>query len=275
MMKKCNNCLFKKLEPTHGACASCHEYNCWRPEIDFKFYILATALVLFSTFLFLLSSCESEAKATPNPIPELGNIYNDIQPESDGSKEQMVKEIVTVWEIFFSDENVPGKDLRRNNFNKYAGMLADTIIMYQNGPTNRGGMLPKHPSTHYLLATMVTKESSVNADIISMSSLREVGLLQVHGKALAGHKRNEIRDNPALGILLGVRWLTIQLHTCYPNGFDNEDWSSDMWIGPMSIYAAGNKAMKANGTCGKIKVGRQRVKLANRYKTRVEAELND
>jgi len=205
---------------------------------------------------------------------ELGyqEVHEGDIPESDYPRALMEKDIVAVWDAFYDDQHADPDDLRRQTFELSAHELANAIVQYQNEPTDIGGQLPKHPSTHYLLAAMVTKESSVTRDI-KMGDLGEVGMLQVHGAALNGYNPEYVHERPWLGLLLGVRWLAIQIATCYPDGYENKEWTSVMWLGPMSIYAAGNRAQRKDGTCGVIGAAKERIDLSNMYRARVESNF--
>jgi hypothetical protein len=186
-------------------------------------------------------------------------------PEAEISREEMISDITTIWEIFFKDNGTGPGDIRRKYFEQNAGFLADAILMYQNEPTDIGGKLPIHYSTHYLLATAITLESSVDKEV-SEGDLGEIGMLQVHGKALAGYDPEVVKRNTRLGILLGVRWLAAHVPKCYPEGYD--EWNSHMWLGPMSLYAAGDKGYRKDGKCKKIDAARKRVDLFRMYRPR-------
>ncbi len=212
--------------------------------------------------------CEELSWELPIQFPQ-----EDV-PESDVSWHQMVQDTVMLWELFFDNDNAPIDDPRRDNFELYAEYLADAIITYQNQETDIGGRLPRHPSTHYLLATMVTKESSVTHDVVGkMHKKFEVGLLQTHGTALAGIRKDVVRKKPKLGLLLGVRWLAAQIARCHPEGIDDRNWTEEDWLEPLSVYAGGPKAIRADGTCKVFKVAKERLKQMRLYQDWVEGEM--
>lgn len=185
-------------------------------------------------------------------------------PEYEISREEMIREIVAIWNAFFDIDNAPESDFRRDSFELYAEYLADTIITFQNKPTDIGGQLPKHPHTHLLLATKVTIESSITTDAIGKSK-GESGLLQVHGKARGGVDIAEIRKRPRLGIFLGVRWLAAQIPKCHPDGVDDEDWTDEHWLGPLSLYAAGGNGYRKDGTCKHLGVSKKVIAKTRMY----------
>jgi hypothetical protein len=188
------------------------------------------------------------------------------------SKERMVQEVVTLWEIFFDDDRAPKNDPRREHFFEYAEYLVNAVLMYQNTPTDLGGILPRHRNTHLLLAQMITKESSV---IPSVRGKRgEVCLLQIHGPGpLVGHKKKQVSENPKLCLLLGTRWLASRLPKCFPNGVP-EDWSDEDWLGPLSLYAGGGKAYdNKKRRCKKFGVAKERIEKMKYYRTRIDHEM--
>lgn len=187
-------------------------------------------------------------------------------PEFGISKESMVEEIIFIWEEFFKDERVPPTDIRRDSFGQMANWLADAILIYQYSETDIGGKLPIHPSTHRLLAVMTTFECSVTPNV-KRGRKGEVGPLQVMGAALGGYKEEEVDKNDRLGFILGARWLAVAIRDCYPDGY--EEWDEDMWNGPMSWYAAGSRAIRADGTCKNIKQAKDRLTKVKMYKSRI------
>jgi len=200
------------------------------------------------------------------PVIDAGDI-----PQSETSRERMVREVVTVWELFFEDDKASATDPRRERFDEFAEYLVDAVLMYQENPTDIGGQLPTESKAHLLLATMVTGESSVTFDVVGRYfEKNEVGLLQTHGKALGGHKRAKVRKNPKLGLMLGVRWLAAQIPKCFPDGMP-DSWDDENWVGPLSLYAGGPKAFKA-GKCLKFKVAKSRIAMMKQYETRIAFE---
>lgn len=199
------------------------------------------------------------------PVIDAGDI-----PQSETSRERMVREVVTIWEMFFEDDNASIDDSRRERFDEFAEYLVDAVLMYQENPTDIGGQLPVDSKAHLLLATMVTVESSVTFDVVGRKN--EVGLLQIHGKALGGHKPAEVQKNPRLGLILGVRWLAAQIPVCFPDGMP-DSWSDDNWVGPLSLYAGGPKAFKA-GKCLRFRVAKSRIAMMKQYETRLAFDID-
>lgn len=194
-----------------------------------------------------------------------------LDEQSPTQRDIMVQEIIQVWTMFFDDEAASINDPRRNTFEEYAEYLADAITMYENQPTDIGGQLPKDgQDTHLLLATMITKESSVTSDVIG--KMGEVGLLQIHGQALAGYNAEVVRNNPKLGVLLGVRWFAYQTSACKPHRIatDDEAWRLEDWLGPLSAYAGGPNAInRKTGGCYTFQLAVNRVNLTKLYRSRI------
>jgi len=195
-------------------------------------------------------------------------------PEID--RTQMIEDIIQVWEMFLDDAECKQRDPRRMNFSVFAEELADAIIMYQNNPTDIGGQLPKDRNIHILMAVIVTKESSIVHNAVGAAPRFEVGLMQIHGVALAGYNPDLVQHSSRLGLLLGVRWFAAQMDDCKIHRIpgDNQEWRVDDLVGPMSVYAGGSKAIKKNGTCFRYKVARERVNLTKLYLTRIIAASN-
>ncbi len=237
------------------------------------------AMAIFA--IFWQSSLKAEAKplhlavaATECPVCEELPVVDPTDiPEYEISRERMVREVVALWDAFFDLDNASENDFRRDTFELYAEYLADMVITFQNKPTDIGGQLPKHPHTHLLLATMVTLESSVTTDVVG--GKREGGLLQVHGKAQAGIDLAEIRRRPRLGIFLGVRWLAAQIPKCHPEGVKDGDWTDEHWLGPLSLYAAGPRGYRKDGTCKRLGVSKKRIAKTRMYAALVSNEIDD
>ncbi len=192
------------------------------------------------------------------------------------TKEQMITEIIEVWDMFLDDANCGPDDNRRSMFPIYAEELADAIIMYQNKPTDIGGQLPEERDIHILMAVIVTKESSIRHDVVGEAPRFEVGLMQIHGVALAGYNPDIVQHNSRLGLLLGVRWFAAHMDACKIKKIpgDTVEWRTDDLVGPLSVYAGGHKAVKKNGTCYHYRVARERVNLTKLYLTRIDAASN-
>lgn len=204
----------------------------------------------------------------PEPEPD------DAVPVEDRvSRDQMVREVVALWEMYFDDDRAPASDPRRARFWEHARDLADAVILYQDEPTDIGGQLPGHRDDHLIVAYMVAKESSVTYDVVGTSH-GEVGLLQLHGVSLAGYSPEAVQYNPRLGLMLGVRWLAAQLPKCKrQTNLYEVGWSTDDWTGPLSLYAGGPKAIRKDGTCARYGTMRERVDRVRLYRVRINHEI--
>ncbi len=193
----------------------------------------------------------------------------EIKSSTTKAREEKINEVVMLWKLFFEDEKVHRKDLRRKRFQEFAEYVVDAVEMYQNNPTDIGGQLPKDKNAHLIIATMITKESSITYNVVGkIKKLREVGLLQVHGKALSGYRRKTVKNNPKLGVLLGVRWLAAQVPQCKQS---LSSWSIDDWAYPVSLYGGGAQRAIKNGKCIRFKSAKDRIRLTKLYRSRIDA----
>lgn len=270
-----------------------------RPAIDWLRDPTPAGLLIYLSILILLSTavlilCGSSAGGGTDPpavvhswlIPEsecscadrAWQDCDDPEPEPDDavpvedrvSRDQMVREVVALWEMYFDDDRAPADDPRRARFEEHARDLADAVILYQDEPTDIGGQLPGHRDDHLIVAYMVAKESSVTYDAIGTSH-GEVGLLQLHGVSLAGYQLEQVQHNPRLGLLLGVRWLAAQLPKCRrQEDLYDVGWTTEDWTGPLSLYAGGPKAIRKDGTCSRYGTMRDRVARVRLYRTRID-----
>lgn len=164
-------------------------------------------------------------------------------------QETMANEIVTVWNTIFNDAEASKDDYRRALFPGYADMIARHIRLFQDTRIDEnilGGRLPVSTLTHQLIAVMIYRESSVMPEVVGRSH-GEVGFLQLHGAALQGYSRKEVQNNPELGVILGLRWLSRAVRVCHPDGLS--DWSFDNWLGPLAVYGGGEQRAMTNGKC--------------------------
>jgi hypothetical protein len=209
-------------------------------------------------------------RAVPSKSESLQSVENKIQSVS-GHKDirnKMVLDILRMWTMWLEDWKVPHTDKRWTKINEYAYYIADSVLFYQTQGElykNKTIKLPIHYSTHILVATMVIIESGLKHKTVG--KLGEVGLLQIHSYAKNRHKSKQIKENPALGIFLGVRWLTIQLASC--GSYRLKNWNYDKWIGSVSSYCAGFGVTYRNGKCRNIKAAWKRINLAKKFKNRI------
>lgn len=198
-----------------------------------------------------------------------------VPPES--HRDVMIREISAIWRMYLKDEYVKPEDKRWEKVPIYAAYLADAIIIFQeNEVTIRGvtGRLPRHPSTHKILAGMVTLETALRSRVVGKGKLKEVGLIQCHGHALGGYHPQKVRRTPYLGLMLGARWLARAVGDCYPDGFDNSTWETEDWLGPLTVYGAGSgRGKNDDGTCRAFPIAHARVGLARMYGDRIR-EMN-
>lgn len=196
-------------------------------------------------------------------------------PEHMPSRERMVKEVVLLWDLWFDDNGASDEDPRRSKFTQLAEYIVTAVTMYQTNPTDIGGKLPGHRNDHLYIAYTAAKESSITPDLKSKSNLGEVCLMQLHGQALAGYPPEKVRKNPKLCILLGTRWLASRIPACM-NGrgekaYGNEyGWDDSDWVGPLSFYAGGHKALKKGGGCKRFSQMEVRVDAVRFYRSRID-----
>ena len=220
----------------------------------------------------------NQLMTSPWMVPEDAGLIHeeiDVEPEViEITYEEMTEDIIAVWTLFLEDENIKETDSRWNNLAQYAEELADAIMMYQDAPTDIGGQLPMHRTTHVLMAVMVTKESSIKHKVVG-TSRGEVGLMQIHGKGpLAGYDSKTVQANSRLGLLLGVRWFASRLPKCPMHRItgDSEGWRPGDWIKPLSVYAGGHRAINPKTKkCYSFKIAHERVDLTKLYITRINA----
>lgn len=209
---------------------------------------------------------ESGLAECDDPEPEYAS-----PPEDRLSRDVMVREVTSLWNLWFDDERAPQADPRRATFDQYAGDVADAVVFYQDHPTDIGGQLPGTSADHLIVAYMLARESSVTPDLVG--ALGEVGMGQLHGTSLAGYDPETVRHNARLGIQLMVRWLASCIPGC-PRRVEPYDlgWTLEDWIGPLSLYAGGGNARKKDGTCAKFKNMRDRVATVRLYADRIKMD---
>lgn len=225
-----------------------------------------------------LSYLEPAPEADTDPIicEELPILAEEDVPEYEVPRSRKVEEVVTLWELYFDDENAPKTDPRREHFYEWAELLMDSVEMYQQNPTDIGGQFPDHKNDHLVMAYTAAKESSVTPDVKSKSEHGEVCFMQLHGQALAGYSPEKVQHNPRLCFLLGARWLASRIPAC--DQYDNrllfvEEWGDWDWVGPLSFYAGGPRALKKGGGCKSFDTMKARVTKVLFYRMRVDSEL--
>lgn len=253
----------------------------------------------FTTLLLLMTMCSQPPKQveTAQPLvnesteeptysedyyPELKETPNSKEDEAYYiRKEAMIKDIIAVWDLFFEDGNANPDDDRRINFRTYAEYVAKWVIRCQDKDVTLNiegkeitlpNRLPKHRSTHIMIATLITKESSVRANVIGAAPRFEVGLMQVWSTALQGYRREEVKKNPELGVMLGVEWVALSISQCESRHVWDKDWNINDWKKPITIY--GSKPTKVwidpkKKTCRIFKHGKERTKLVSNYIARI------
>jgi hypothetical protein len=217
--------------------------------------VIKLILVFVTVFLF---GCTDDNKLIVETVNT--NILNtDTESKVDAGEEdnsQLIietyaTEIAYVWRKIFDDLGVSKGDKRRAKFDEYSLMLARNVYLFQDLNTDLGLIdyrLPYNQYNHILLAILIYQESSINPNV-SGRSHNEVGFMQLHGAALQGHSKAEVRSDPELGLFLGIRWVARAAKVCGFNYPDYNRWNINSWNGALAVYNAGDtKAMK-RGRC--------------------------
>lgn len=200
--------------------------------------------------------------------------------EFEMSRERMVAEVEMLWTMFFDDDNAKTTDPRRDRFPELAEYLVDYVIMYQDTPTDIGGQLPRHKNDHLVAGYMAAKESSMTPAIVNNgdNGKGEVCLFQLHGRALAGYSPDKVRHNARLCTMLGVRWITAQIPRCSQDGAgvfgETFAWEDSDWVGPLSVYAGGPRAIRKDGRCARFTKMAERVDAVRIFRTRIDYEMD-
>lgn len=239
-------------------------------------------VVLMSTCL-LLNGCPQDEVEDEETVQVDTEIYQQtildeslieepLSPEEEEEqlRQEMKDEVVSLWKIYLEDHDASSKDERWDVLDEYANSLVKYVRKFQTEGVKKGKeivRLPEHENVHLLLATMVTFETALYHELVG--PIGEVGLLQTHGVALNGFKSAAVQRNPDLSLMLGVRWLTLQLPYCERPSDD--EWCDDDWLGPLSIYAGGLRKAKRNGKCLKFKVSKKRVEYTKYYRDRIDS----
>lgn len=201
-----------------------------------------------------------------------GSTDTENTPKDPRIKEDsMVEEIIWIWNEIFDDAGASKDDYRREKFEHYAKMLAKHIRFMQTDEALNlfQVKLPTSRYTHLLAAFIIYRESSIKPETEGRSH-GEVGFFQLHGVALQGHSRKEVQNNPELGIILGLRWLSKAVQVCHTDNTDN--WSFDNWLGPLAVYGGGEARAITNKKCERNwKFAKDRVNKTKSYAMRLLA----
>lgn len=239
-------------------------------------------VVLMSTCL-LLNGCPQDEEEVEDTEQIDTDIYQQtvlddslleeqLSPEEEEEqlRQEMEDEVISLWRIYLEDHDTGSKDKRWDVLDQFAHSLIKYVRKFQTEGVKKGKeiiRLPEHENVHLLLATMVIFETALYHEAVG--PIGEVGLLQTHGVALNGFKPAYVQRNPDLGLMLGVRWLTLQLPHCERPS--DSEWCDDDWLGPLSVYAGGLKKAKRNGKCLKFKVSKKRVEYTKYYRDRIDS----
>jgi len=196
------------------------------------------------------------------------------------SQERMVAEVEMLWNMWFDDEGASPADPRRDRFTEFAEYLVDAALMYRDKPTDIGGQFPGAKNDHLVLAYIAAKESSVTPDVVNKNGKGEVCLMQLHGAALAGYASDKVLHNPRLCLLLGARWLAAQIPKCEQDGAggiygDEFSWEDSDWVGPLSVYAGGERGIRKDGRCARFKVMKERISAVRLYRIRIDHAMEN
>lgn len=186
----------------------------------------------------------------------------------------MAKEIAEVWELFFDDGKAPYNDPRREMFDIYALEIAQAIDYWKKHKVDIGGSMPDHRSTHIIVAIVITRESSVNPNVVG-KKFGEVSMFQLHGKALNGYSKEEVKRDTKLAAMLGVRWIAHSTSQCKNNrsSWDNKEWKNSDWLRPLTIYGSGPKKVyksKKHRTCKVFRFAKRRTAEISMYQERID-----
>jgi hypothetical protein len=202
------------------------------------------------------------------------NIIEPVKYKYKVSDETAINDIVTTWTNRFNEAGASKDDSRRNNFYMYAKAIVEVLRYYQNPEFKdlRQYSMPDTRYTHILIAEMIYRETSVDHTVMAKSSRKEVGLIQVHGIALKGHTRAEVRRDYKLGIYLGIDWLAHMISECNMEADDIVNPKD--WLGPLCVYGAGAKRAIKNGHCiTSMKFAKERVNKSRELMLRILANV--
>lgn len=191
------------------------------------------------------------------------------------ANEQKELEVMHIFKQYFLDWGIDiEKDYHR--LSKKNKLRVDTLPIiahwvvywtehFENNEGKFGGKLPNYQYNHLLVAVVITVETGCNPKRRG-SKKGEVGLMQIHGPALAGYAKKHVLKEPELGIKLGVQWLAHQTTLCYQNP---QKWRMWHWTKPLSVYGAGKKALLGKGKCKSIRSAKRRIRIMRRYQRKM------
>jgi len=224
--------------------------------------------------LTLCISCGSEQKndagitdETETKIEDAGEVEEIVSEliEEDNT-EKIIADIVWLWNTILDDAGLSQKDFRRAKFNEYAIYIVNDIKYFQD--QDKEYSLPITNDIHWIIASMIYKESSMFSHVIG--KMGEVGLLQLNKLARQGYSIKTIKENPRLGLFLGIQWLAISYKACKIN---NNTWTIEDWAGPLAVFGGGEKKAIIKGKCiTNWQYSQDRINLAKIYMKRRVAE---
>ena len=189
----------------------------------------------------------------------------------------MQREIVNLWELFLDEKSFSVDEARKTELEALGRDLALSIEKYQRTPSNykwwkperKGTTLPTKADVHLMLATMAAIESKINPKAVG--DLGEVGILQCHTWCRNGHTKQEIKENPQLGIELAVEFLAKSIDQCgiKLDSLRNKKLRDEAWSKPVSLYGAGNSALNKNSRCMAKNFARWRVDEMKRLRAQI------
>lgn len=226
-------------------------------------------MILVFTMLGLCIGCEKEQEVKPfvpaEPICCETNQSIDedcivlecfeYEEEKVITREERIKEVIGVWELFFKDGNAPLDDPRRAYFEEYAGYVIDAVDKHKD-------QLHGYKNMDILVATFITIESSVTKGKVGKRG--EVGLMQTMGVALGGYKVEEVHNDPELSIFVGTNYLVRIAEQYCPGSVYDDDW-----IGAVTVYSYAPEYSLTNGVCNKLPIAKEKINLVKRYRWRL------
>lgn len=207
--------------------------------------------IIIVVLVFLLNSCscvEEQGEIEAGDRIEIVDAGEDASIKEAEISEQnkqskMIDEVVEFWNLIFDDVGASRDDARRARMPEYAEIIVKYTEFFKHHPDYP---LPQDDRIHLLLAYMMYKECSLYPRAIGRSH-KEVGSFQLHGEALQGYTRKQVRNNTDLGIFLGIKWFAKEgIHKC---NLDLDDWEFRDFLGPISVFGGGERRAIKHGRC--------------------------